>query len=226
MAKHKFTFRAYAVDETEHWNLPAILAGVPVFGLYLIMPGEATHICSFQASTRADFLENVFLLPPEAYEDDDTRGSGQSAQCDAAADLAHNDGGESGSYFDFVDCAAKGQQPYLSEPVTFTLDSRHYTLDAEEYAAQVARAKRFESDQKAHATARYNCLREHAWEVAREWFSGNAMHPPVLMSDDAYGAHRERKVMCEAATHERYHGAPPLFAFGGIAAPLALRANA
>lgn len=216
MAKHRFTFRAYAVDETDHWCLDdTILAGVPAFGVYLILEDEATHICSFERSSRAEFLHNVFLTETEE-------------QHEEAGDLIHESGGEWTSYFGFVDCQAKAKRPYLSERHHFTLDSRDYDLDPEEYQEHRQRALRWESPQKAAATARYNCLREYAWEVAREWMSCNQPSIPVIDDPDAYEAHRRRKVLAEAKHAEwqaRHYGNRTLFDHAGIEAPLALAPN-
>lgn len=74
----KAIFHLFAVPTTQHWNhLPGDCTDV--FTIYLVRQGEATHLCSLTPSTRADFIEHVFVgLDPEhpfvgdhAYQDDE-----------------------------------------------------------------------------------------------------------------------------------------------------------
>jgi hypothetical protein len=216
MAKHSFHFRTYASDETENWNLPDALKGATAFGLYFFLEGEATHICSFEANSRVEFLENAFIEPadPEAAERELDR-----------SDLRHENGGEWTSYFDFIDVGNPRTAPYIGKRETFTLDTNDYDLDAEEYAATVAKSLRFGvSHQQAHADAQRACLREFAYEAAREEFGCNSpSEPPVLFGGKALADHRRRAALRRAEYAER-HGqtSAPLFAATGVAAPLAL----
>lgn len=207
--KLSYDFRAYATDESDHWELADTpLAGVPVFGVYLFCEGEATHICSFTPSSRVDFLENIFLTETEE-------------QHEEAGDWIHENGGEPGSYFHLID--AKRERRYCSEPVRVTIDSRDYDLDPEELRREYEHARRFESPQAAAYTARYRLCRDHAWEAANEEFQCNGIPSiPVLDDPREYEAHRRAKVLAEARAHERSYGPPGLFRAAGIEAPLAL----
>lgn len=215
MALHSFHFRTYASDETESWELPDALKGATAFGLYFFLEGEATHICSFEANSRVEFLENVFVGADDEEAAEEERQNG---------DLTYENGGEWTSYFSFVDVANPRTQPYIGKRETFTLDSRDYTLDADAYADQLAKSRRFGvSDQQAHADARREGLREFAYEVAREAFSANSpSEPPVCWGGKALATHKARKALRKAEADERYNGGPPLFAAAGIIAPLVL----
>jgi hypothetical protein len=216
VAKHTFHFRTYASDETENWNLPAAMTGASAFGLYFFLEGEATHICSFEANSRVEFLENVFLNAddPDAMQ----------AHLDGPGDdLRTENGGEWTSYFGFIDVTRKSVAPYIGPRESFTLDSNDYTLDAELYAATVAKSLRFHvSPQQAHADARRECLREFAYEAAREEFGMNSPSEPPVFGAAALAAHKSRAAMRAAEYEERHTGGPPLFAAAGISAPLAL----
>lgn len=214
MAKIAYDFRLYAVDQTDSWCLEDTpLEGVPAFGVYYILEGEATHICSFEANSRADFLENRFLYP---YSADDGAGS----QHEQAGDLAYENGGEWTAYFGFVDC--KRSRDYVSERLRIVIDSRHIDIDAGAYAESLEKALRWDSPQKAHATARYNACRDAAWEAAREAFSQNYESIPVTDDPAAYERHRRRKVLAQARADARY-AAPDLFKTAGVDLPLELR---
>jgi hypothetical protein len=209
MAKVAYTFRAYASDESENWSLEGTpLEGVPVFGIYFILEGERTHICSFTPSSRAEFLHNEFL-----YDCDD------EAAHEQAGDLIHENGGEWTSYFGFID--PKYNADYLSAPLRVVIDTRDIDYNADEYREYVEAAERFESPQKAHATARYNVAREAAYEAAREAFQGDWPNIPVL-GGAAYERHR-RKLALRAAEYEARYAAPNLFGAAGVPLPLEMR---
>lgn len=57
------TFIVIARRETDYWDSEALLkANIrEAFGLYLVLEGEATHICSLTPSSRAEWLENAFI---------------------------------------------------------------------------------------------------------------------------------------------------------------------
>lgn len=216
MAKHTFHFRTYAADETANWTLPDALKGATVFGLYFFLEGEATHICSFEANSRVEFLENAFIEPddPDAAERELDRG-----------DLQHENDGEWTTYFGFIDVSDPRTAPYIGKRESFTLDTRDFTLDAEEYAAVLAKSLRFGvSYQQAHADAQRACLREFAYEAAREEFGCNSpSEPPVLWGGAALREHHRRAAL-RRAEYAELRGQPtaPLFAATGVAAPLAL----
>jgi len=216
MTKHSFVFRTYASDETEHWNLPAALAGATAFGLYFFLEGEATHICSFTPNSRVEFLENAFIGA-------DCEDRAQAYLDGPGDDLRNECGGEWTSYFEFIDVKSSRSAPYIGDRVTITLDSNDYDLDADEYAATVAKSLRFGvSPQQAHADARRECLREFAYEAAREAFGCNSPpEPAVMFGGAAFKEHLRRKAVRAAEREERENGPPPLFAFGGVVAPIA-----
>lgn len=199
MALIAYDFRLYAVDQTDSWNLEGTpLDGAPAFGVYFILEGEATHICSFEANSRADFLENQFL-----YDYDDEAAHKQ------ANDLASESGGDWTSYFGFVD--VKRSRDYVSERMRIVIESRDVEINADEYAAAFAHASRWETPQKAHADARRDVCRDAAWEAAREAYSQNMDSVSVIDDPAAYERHRRRKVLAQARADERY-AAPTLFA--------------
>jgi hypothetical protein len=216
MAKHTFIFRTYAADQTDSWTLPDGLAGATAFGLYFFLEGEATHICSFEANSRVEFLENVFLGADDEEAAERIRDRG---------DLAYENGGEWTSYFGFIDVTSPAAAPYIGPRESFTLESADYDLDPEEYAGQLAKSLRFgASPQQAHADARRACLREFAYEAAREEFGMNSPgEPPILSGGAALEAHKARLAL-RAAEYAERRGEPtaPLFAAAGVAAPLAL----
>jgi hypothetical protein len=206
MAKVSYTFRLFAVDQTDFWNIPDTpLDGAPAFGTFIICEGEATHICSLTPSTRADFLENRFR-----YDYADEAAHAQ------AGDLMDESGGEWTSYFGFVDC--KAARDYVSAPLRVTIDTREIDIDPEEYREVLERALRFESPQKAHATARYRCASAAAWEEAREDFQSNSPAIPVVDDDAAYERHRRRRLMEAARYAARYES--NLFRAAGVDLPL------
>lgn len=208
MAKHSFVFRTYATDETANWNLPDALKGATAFGLYFFLEGERTHICSMTPSSRVEFLENYFLGADDEEAAEKVRENGELAyECD----------GQYTSYFGYID--ATRPSPYIGPRQTFTLDSNDYELDAELYADLVAKGLRYgDSPQKAHADARYGCLRDFAYEVAREEFGMNHPSEPAVLWPAGFEAHKLRKAVREA---ERA-GPPPLFATAGVDAPIAI----
>lgn len=211
MGKHSFTFRTYATDETEHWNLPDALKGATVFGLYFFLEGEATHICSFEANSRMEFLENVFLTPddPEAAE----------AYLDGPGDdLRNENGGEWTSYFGFVDVSSPSVQPYIGPADRFTLDTADFDIDPDTYREAFEHARRHYSPQQARAIAERECLRDYAYEAAREEYNANSpAEPPVCWGGAALDEHKRRKAVRKA---ERA-GPPPLFAAAGVPVPIA-----
>lgn len=214
MAKHTFHFRTYAADETENWNLPPALTGATAFGLYFFLEGEATHICSFEANSRVEFLENVFL---EADDEDAAEHLRQNG------DLQHENDGQWTSYFGFIDVTNPRTAPYIGERESFTLESADYDLDPELYAATVAKSLRFNvSHQQAHADARRECLREFAYEAAREEFAMNSPNEPPILAGGAILAEHHRRAAIRAAEYAERRGEPtaPLFAAAGVPAPL------
>lgn len=219
MAKVTFHFRAYAVDEAANWNPPPALAGAPVFGVYLIAEDEATHLCSFTPSSRADFLRNTFLTKyardPEAAQ----------AYLDRDGSLEYENE-EPTTYLGFVDVSAPSNAPYLSERLSITLDTRDDDgWDQDAYDAQKAKSARFNvSPQQAAADARRAAMRDAAWEAALEEMNSNHRDPPILMDAALYEAHRLRRALSAARAAERDGSTAPLLAHAGVAAPLALRA--
>lgn len=211
MALVSFTFRAFAVDQTDSWVLEKTpLEGVPAFGVYVICEGEATHLCSLDASTRADFLYNAFLYPTE-----------DEAAHEEAGDLMHEDGGEGTTYFGYVDC--KRSSDYVSTPLRVTVDTRDLDYSPHDYAASVAAWKdKGNTLQEAHALARRSMARDAAWEEATEALNADCRHIPVTDEPAAYERHRRRKVMAQARSDERY-ASPTLFASAGVPLPLEMR---
>lgn len=184
MAKIAYDFRLYAVDQTDSWNLEDTpLDGAPAFGVYIILEGEATHICSFEAYSRGDFLENRFIYP---YSDDDSDPAHEQA-----GDLAYENDGQWTSYFSFVDC--RRSSDYVSERTRIVIDSRDVEMDPDSYAASLEKALRWESPQAAHATARRDACRDAAWEAAREAFQANYESIPVTDDPATYERHRPRQ---------------------------------
>lgn len=213
MAKVAYDFRLYAVDQTDSWNLEDTpLHGVPAFGVYIILEGEATHICSFEANSRGDFLENRFLYP---LGDDD-----HDPAHEQAGDLAYENDGQWTSYFGFVDCARQGD--YVSARTRIVIDSRDVEINADDYAASLEKALRWESPQSAHASARRDACRDAAWEAAREAFQGDYEAIPVTDDAAAYERHRRRQLLAQARADARY-AAPNLFDRAGIELPLELQ---
>ena len=217
--KAKFDFRAVAVDETSNWNLPPVLEGATVFGIYMIAEGERTHICSFTPSSGAEFLRNDFNVTecadPEAaraYLSDG--GEGQ--------DMERDNGGEGFTYLSYQDCDSVSKQPYLSERVSFTMDSAFDTFDQAAYDAALADGRGWDSPQKARANAARAALRQAAWDTALEEFNANWRGAPVTDGAE-FIAHRKRVAMNAARAAERYGSTAPLFAAAGVAAPLDIR---
>lgn len=217
--KAKFDFRAVAVDETSNWNLPPVLRGATVFGIYMIAEGERTHICSLTPASDAEFLRNDFNVT-ECADPDAARdylsdgGEGQ--------DMERDDGGESFSYIGYVDCGSVSRQPYLSERVSFTMDTAFDTFDQAAYAATLADGRGWDSPQKARANAARAALRQAAWDAALDEFNANWRGCPVTDGAE-FSAHRKRVTMNAARAAERYGSAAPLLAAAGVAAPLDIR---
>lgn len=94
-----FGFFHWGNDETEHWHLPedSPLYDVPKVGIYLIRAYEGTHICSFERSSYAVFLRNEFVTEAGADRDE-----GSPLQ-EAIEELESNNGGESGTYFGYIE---------------------------------------------------------------------------------------------------------------------------
>jgi hypothetical protein len=216
--KAKFDFRAVAVDETSHWNLPPVLEGATVFGVYMIAEGEATHVCSLTPSSGAEFLRNDFNVtecadPAAAYAYL-KEGKGQ--------DMEMDDGGEGFSYLSYMDCESASLQPYLSERVSFTMDSAFDDFDQAAYDAKLADARGWDSPQKARALAAREALRKAAWDTALEEFNANWRGCPVTDGAE-FAAHRKRVIRRAAEAAERYGSTAPLLAASGVAAPLDIR---
>jgi hypothetical protein len=186
----EMTFRTYAADETEHWNLADTpLAGVPMFGLYAFKEGERTYCCSLTPSSWAIALENI-----PCYPDQETAPKvneyGQSA---IEAYLDANDvRGEAledtylGFFGDRADldkrCAERGD---VSEPVSF--DASALRVDLAKLADHAAGpANPDQTDEFADfATLRaavYKTAADDAWEAARDYFSGNQVCPRVILA--------------------------------------------
>lgn len=90
----KAKFFLIAFSETHCWaELPAGCTGA--FGVYLVCEGEGTHICSMTPSSRADFMENVFVGLDYHAQDAETQ--------QWIDENRFNDGGESTTYFGFID---------------------------------------------------------------------------------------------------------------------------
>lgn len=216
--KAKFDFRAVAIDETSNWNLPAVLAGATVFGIYMIAEGERTHICSFTPSSGAEFLRNDFNVTecadPEAAQEYLSNGKGQ--------DMGMDNGGEGFSYLSYQDCDSASKAPYISERVSFTMDSETDKFDKAAYDESLADARGWDSPQKARAIAARAGLRDAAWESALEEFNANWRGCPVTDGAE-FRAHRKRVVMNAARAAERYGSTAPLLASAGVAAPLDIR---
>ena len=193
--KASFTFRVYATDQTEFWELGPDhpLTGRTAWGIYFFCEGEATHLCSLTPSSRCDWLRNQFDLPAD-YDTDSNE----------SAELEGNSGGEWTTYFGFIrprDC-----RDYVSGRYTWTLDSADYencgrsdgftSEDVRRAAAELIADGR--PTQFAYAKARRDLLRNAAYELAREYFSGNHVSPACT-----YGAglarHLERKAAAAAA---------------------------
>lgn len=219
MAKATFHFRTFATDESDNWTLPDQLRGCSVFGLYFFLEGEATHICSLTPSSRVEFLENVFLgADDEESARDYLDGPGD--------DLRNESGGEWTSYFGFIDPSAPSRSPYMGPRESFTLDSRDYDIFPAAYREAYQDRLRWNSPQKAAALASYDCLRDFAYDLAREEFGANSPGEPDVLTAAGLAAHRTRKALREAETRERREGPPGLFAWANIAAPLALSPGA
>lgn len=170
----KETFRVIAIDETEHWDA-ALLAKhhiAKAFCLYLFREGEGTHCCSMSPSSWCVALSNEFIfdfdldpsLRPAVIDQNIYLSQNwQSYSCDVLElirEIPGNKGLSSEAlddcYFDFIRVSNTDARR-ISEPVTFTFRASDYKggSKGEEY-------------------------RDAVWETAREWFSGNAMHPAIL----------------------------------------------
>lgn len=216
--KAKFDFRAVAIDETSNWNLPPVLAGATVFGVYMIAEGERTHICSTVPSSGAEFLRNDFNVTECA----DPAAAYAYLKEGAGQDMELDNGGESFSYLSYQDCDSPSKQPYLSERVSFTMDSETDKFDAAAYKAKLAEDRGWDSPQKARANAARAGLRAAAWETALEEFNANWRGCPVTDGAE-FKAHRKRVIMAAAQAAERYGSTAPLLASTGDAAPLDIR---
>lgn len=218
MAKATFTFRAFAKDESDSWSLPAPIRGAVPFGIYMIAEGEGTHICSFTPSSGAEFLRNDFNLDGC----DDPEGAEAYLQNDPE-NLTHENGGETFTYFGYVDCDDPANRPYLSEPLKITMDSEVDSWDQDAYDSALEKHLRWESPQKARALAQRAALREAAWEAAREEMNANWPSCPVT-DGEAFRLHRARRLRAVTESLERYQGSTaPLLASQGVPAPLDIR---
>lgn len=85
-------FRAIRFNETHHWNLPAVLAGCQVFGVYVFAVGEATYCCSLTPSSWVEFLWNEVVAPSDVSEEMQRE----------IEKLQFETGGEGGYYVPFI----------------------------------------------------------------------------------------------------------------------------
>lgn len=183
-------FRTYAVDETAHWSLEGTpLAGVPVFGLYLIKEGEATYCCSLTPSSWAVNLENVFCYP-----DQDglpkVNGYGQTA-VEAYMDAENpSHEGLDDTYLGYMgDRAAldkrEAERGDVSERIGLAMPVTSVDLGKlAEHAGSPGRPDNRDAfaDLETLAAAFWKVASEDAWEAAREYVQGNAVHPRALIA--------------------------------------------
>lgn len=128
----KSNFFLFATNETAGWTgLPANCT--EAFGVYLVREGEATHVCSMTPSSRADFMENVFV----------------GLDYDVAADRAwideygNADGGEATTYFGYIDRDLN--LPRCSELREIEVDDAEFEHLPEAERADAARAALWEA---------------------------------------------------------------------------------
>jgi hypothetical protein len=168
--KVPFHFRTLAVPETDHWHLEdtplAPLMPFPIFGLYMIREGDRFR--------SGDFLENIFCYPREP-EDAPKNRYGQTPL------EAYFDGGEGATLIhlgddnegvDWTDPDKMDANPFYSERHTFEADIGDLVLpddDSQLFRSEDAREVLLDK------------LAEQATEGAREWFSGNTVHPRAVL---------------------------------------------
>jgi hypothetical protein len=101
-------FWTIAKEETDNWDADTLARnGIrAAFGLYLIKEGEGTHLCELTPSSCALWMQNVFIL-----EDEEAAANWQDPE-----GLAHENGGESFTYFRFVD-VEKHDSRFLAGPI-------------------------------------------------------------------------------------------------------------
>jgi len=183
-------FRTYAVEETEHWNLTGTpLAGVPVFGLYLIKEGERTHVCSFTPSSWAVNLENVFCYPDQS-DEPSVNEYGQSA-IDAYIDRENPEHeGLDDTYLGYLGDRAEldrreREEGDVSARIAFDISVLGVDLHKiDEHAASPV-SSREDNALADFATLQatfYKAASEEAWEEAREYNTqGNSIQPDIIL---------------------------------------------
>lgn len=106
------SFRAIAIDETHHWNLPPELAECRAFSIYIFCEGEATYCCSLTPSSWLEPLRNEFVrIDGEPLTDE---------QHEVASDLMFED--MDGFYRDFLRASDSGPALDVSEAREFEVD--------------------------------------------------------------------------------------------------------
>lgn len=189
--KVEAAFRTYAVDETENWTLPKshALHGLPVFGLYAFREGERTYCCSTSPDSWCIALENVFLYPDQ----DDYEGK-RDAYGQTPIEQALDDGitseGLDDSYFSFLgDRAALDKREAEVGDVSAreVFEANILRVDLSKLDGFASSPANFHADNaladaKTCSAAFHKAAMQETWEDAREYFSGNSVHPRILFS--------------------------------------------
>lgn len=185
--KLEIGFRTYAVDDSAHWNLGGTpLEGVPAYSLYLIREEERTYMCSLTASTYAYGIQNVFLYPVQEEESDD----GQTAVESYIEDENLEYEGVEDTYFGYMGDRdsldrREASQGDVSERIAFEKSVFGVDLSKlDDFAASPGNPRETNAfaDFETLAAAFYKEACDSAWEDAKEYVTGNAVHPRVLTS--------------------------------------------
>ena len=177
-------FFVLAVRETENWDSEFLAScnAREAFGLYMIRDGERTHLCSLSPSSRADWLQNVFILDSpenEPWGFDRAQDAAQSAR--ESAELESGD--EYTTYFNYVD-RKKRDSRFVGNVIE--IESRDLGLPRR-------RADWADSDI------------EKLWDAAREAFSTGAADEPAILCESIFAAW-EAEQLAKARAENR----PPL----------------
>lgn len=180
-----YRFWTIAKDETHNWDSETLAEhGIrAAFGLYLICEGEATHLCELAASSRAEWVQNAFLT-------DDGE-----PLADAAQELEYESGGDSTSYFKFVD-PEKHDSRFIAGPIEIDSDDLN---PCEEYG---------------------ETERDSAWEAARESWQASPDHPAITWDSTFDAWQEEQAAKRRAENRPPCIGPEPLPLFMAAALPL------
>lgn len=187
---YDFGFRTYAENDTEHWNLAGTpLDGVPAFSLYIIREGERTYCCSMSASSYAYGVANVFCYGDQS-DEPKVNDYGQSA-IEAYMDAENPEQeGVDHTYFGYFgdrDALDKRETERgdVSERVSFDGSALEVDLGAlGDHAGSPVDPDQNDAfaDIETLGAAFAKVAADAAWEDAKEYFSGNAVHPRILFA--------------------------------------------